>query len=93
VIKDHMRAALAAERIDELLAQAQAARRAKRARLRGQDGGASPSGRTSFRWVPNWLRLDETREPSRPPHPSPLHPYLRHLSDDPEVRRDWRLSS
>jgi hypothetical protein len=21
---------------------------------------------------------------------TPVHPYLRHLADDPEVRRDWR---
>jgi hypothetical protein len=34
-----------------------------------------------------WRPSAEHRGASRG---TPVHPYLRHLTDDPEVRRDWR---
>ena len=51
----HLQAALARERQDMLLAEAQAARRARRARLARRRGGMSASSRSLLRWPPDWL--------------------------------------
>ena len=60
----YIQAALACERRDTLLAEAEAARRAKETRSHRRVG-TSVALRSPLRWVPNWLLSDRSRQQFR----------------------------
>jgi RimJ/RimL family protein N-acetyltransferase len=71
MISYHIRTALARERHDTLLAEAEAARRARQARPHRQRAGATVGRRSWLYWTPHWLRPDWSRLLGRLPRLAP----------------------
>jgi RimJ/RimL family protein N-acetyltransferase len=65
MISYQLSAALAQERRNTLMAQAQAARQAKQARLHRRRAGSAAARRSPLRWLPGWLR--SAAEPAAAP--------------------------
>jgi RimJ/RimL family protein N-acetyltransferase len=70
MIHHDIRAALARERQNTLLAEAEAARRARQARPRRQRAGASAAHSAPLHWAPSWLRPGWRRLLGHRPRPT-----------------------
>jgi RimJ/RimL family protein N-acetyltransferase len=85
MINDYLRGALAAQRLDALLAEAEAAHRAKQARLRRRQARPSRADKTRFPWLSRWLRWGETRPRAQGPAQASL------AGADPGAKRHKRI--
>jgi hypothetical protein len=82
VINHHISAALAVERRNTLLAEAQADHQTKHARLHRQQTRTSAARKPLLRWNPRWWRPDWSRRQIRPLH-QPRFDSADHLRSDP----------